>query len=451
METNNSVCECDQYVEHLSLLSAQGNLVVTTEDVYNERGTLLLRAGTPISHRSTAMLRNHRMSKPFDDVVAVERVLSVTDLLQRFDALVAEEDDLRRVAENFQGDDLLRHVCHTADLGPAMLQRLTVLEQALPRVFHRALFAAWLATLAAHLQKRDQEELRLSLLAGLSHDFGLLHIDPALADKKRNIEADEWRAIQRHVSISALLVESMQRYPARLAKIVRQHHERCDGAGYPAGLSTDALDPLSQLLALADMIHALRFRKSIANDVSLQDCLAFLRVNTRTFGEDNYHAVARVLVSAGGTNTDAERNVDPSRAQLMDVNREFAQLFQDLEAMRASVERREVSRTAQSLLNLVQQIRWVSLSSGLGGEVYAMLLQQQASESRGDVHEIVVTMREVMWLVRRIVRQLEDHLAEELDAELRAELAAVAERIGERLERCWSILEPPEKGATLAP
>jgi HD-GYP domain-containing protein (c-di-GMP phosphodiesterase class II) len=437
-----SVCDADQYLEHLAYLAANRNLVVSTTDVYNQFGVLLLKGGTPLGSFAVDKLRGQRLNQPVDGVLELQRRMSTADLVSAFNDLVSGEPDLARIAEHYRCADRLRHLCYRCELPPALLQRLTVLEQNLPRVFHRALFTAWLGTLVAQELALEPEEIELTLLAGLSHDFGLLHLRPDLVDKKRDIDAQQWRQIQRHVVYGALVVESIDALPRRLARIVVQHHERRDGAGYPTGKAGDELDPIGQIMAMTDMIHGLRFQRLLLNSqATLAGCMAFLRVNAVTFGEQNYQAVARVLGHAPAPQGQHGEDL-PSTEQLLAVNRSLQVMLERLSSVRGIVETLPATALTRSLLSLARQVQWVCLSSGIGNEVFEFMIRSQSAGGArpADLHDTVLTTREVIWLVRRIDRQLTELAAAE-GASLRdTELPDIAEVLHQQLEEAWSNL-----------
>lgn len=122
--------------------------------------------------------------------------------------------------------------------------------------FTHSLRTAHIATqlgTALHLPKHDIVLLRHGALL---HDLGKLEIDPALL-KSTSVLGPEQRAILRkHPVYGARLLEG---YPPlrSLSLIVRHHHERHDGKGYPDGLSGEEIPFLSRILAVADSIDAM--------------------------------------------------------------------------------------------------------------------------------------------------------------------------------------------------
>ena len=198
-----SVCDCDRYAEHLADISVRRRMVIASDDVRNQFGVLLLARGAPLGRFAFGRMRGHRLNRPVDEALAMRRCLDNGALASRLRELLDCAPDLQHIAVAAGLAPRLEALCETAALGPALLQKLSVLEEVLPAVFHRALFCACFGVLLAGERRLDAAEARLLFQAGLLHDLGLLHIDPVLAAGNAAIGPVEWDEIQRHVPIGA--------------------------------------------------------------------------------------------------------------------------------------------------------------------------------------------------------------------------------------------------------
>ena len=106
------------------------------------------------------------------------------------------------------------------------------------------------ALLARALGLTAEERDALHLATQL-HDIGMAAIPDALLAKTTALTPEEWEIIKQHPVTGAAYLEQV---PAlcRLAPLVRHHHERYDGAGYPDGLKGEAMPKLARVLAVAD-------------------------------------------------------------------------------------------------------------------------------------------------------------------------------------------------------
>lgn len=119
---------------------------------------------------------------------------------------------------------------------------------------------AWnVAKLASFVSERlgaSQEDLRTTALAGLLYDVGMAEVPSDILAKPGALAEEELSRVRRHSEEGAAMLARLQGLPAVVVMAAREHHERCDGTGYPAGLREDQIHPLSRLIALADSFEA---------------------------------------------------------------------------------------------------------------------------------------------------------------------------------------------------
>jgi len=106
------------------------------------------------------------------------------------------------------------------------------------------------AKLGEHLELGDRE-CELIRTAGSLHDLGKIGIRDDILNKPGPLSEDEWEVMRRHPDIGADMIAQHSAL-AEVAPIVRHHHERWDGTGYPAGLKGDVIPFGARILAVAD-------------------------------------------------------------------------------------------------------------------------------------------------------------------------------------------------------
>ena len=102
----------------------------------------------------------------------------------------------------------------------------------------------------------DPDQQELAHLCGLVHDIGKIGLPAGLLEKPGALTLDERREMQRHSEIGEGILANVDTY-AEIASIVRHHHERVDGQGYPDGLSGTDIPLLSRIIAVADAYNAM--------------------------------------------------------------------------------------------------------------------------------------------------------------------------------------------------
>jgi putative nucleotidyltransferase with HDIG domain len=102
----------------------------------------------------------------------------------------------------------------------------------------------------------SEEDGKLVHLCGLVHDVGKVGLPPGLLEKPGPLTLAERRQMEEHVVISERILAKVEDYES-IAKIVRHHHERVDGNGYPDRLVGEEIPLLSRILAVADAYDAM--------------------------------------------------------------------------------------------------------------------------------------------------------------------------------------------------
>jgi putative nucleotidyltransferase with HDIG domain len=117
------------------------------------------------------------------------------------------------------------------------------------------------------------EERRQGLrLAALVHDIGKISIPSEILTKPGRLNTAEREMIKGHAETSYAILKDIP-FAWPVAEIVRQHHEKLDGSGYPLGLKSDAILPESKVLTVADIVEAMAsyrpYRQGIHLDLVL--------------------------------------------------------------------------------------------------------------------------------------------------------------------------------------
>jgi len=144
----------------------------------------------------------------------------------------------------------------------------------------------------------DETDVQLVHLTGLVHDIGKIGVSAEVLQKTSALNDDEWAEMRRHSEIGANILVEVDDY-VEVARIVRSHHERFDGAGYPDGLAREEIPLLARVIAVADSYNAMTsdrpYRRAMSPDVAIKQLVngrgsqfqaelvdAFLRVLDRS-------------------------------------------------------------------------------------------------------------------------------------------------------------------------
>jgi HD-GYP domain-containing protein (c-di-GMP phosphodiesterase class II) len=129
--------------------------------------------------------------------------------------------------------------------------------------------------------------------AGLFHDVGKLHVRSALLNARHDLSEAEWRIMRAHAARGEQMLHAQG--ANRLAAIVRGHHERLDGSGYPDRLRGLAIPWDTRLLAVVDAYDAMRSGRPYAAAVTHDEALLRLVDADRLFDPDAVAALVQTL------------------------------------------------------------------------------------------------------------------------------------------------------------
>ena len=186
---------------------------------------------------------------------------------RRFERLLAR-------SEQFVGPDAGRGL--TPKQRARELERLAgALEARDPRTHGHSRRVARHATSIARRLKLPEDEVARIRTAALLHDVGKIEVPWEILEKPGALTDQEFAQIKKHPAVGARLVEGMG--DAELVAIVRHHHERIDGGGYPDGLVRGQIPVGARIIAVADTFDALTSARSYRPPRSHEEALAVLR------------------------------------------------------------------------------------------------------------------------------------------------------------------------------
>lgn len=162
----------------------------------------------------------------------------VTQLRGANNDLLQQANEITRLSE-----DLLLTLARSVDLRD-------------PYVMEHSKNVVRYALYIAEEMKLPGEQLELVRKAGLLHDIGKLGVAEQILFKPSRLSVEEYEVVKRHADIGAELIQGCHSLHA-LIPIVRHHHERYDGSGYPDSLAGEEIPLEARILCLADAVEAM--------------------------------------------------------------------------------------------------------------------------------------------------------------------------------------------------
>ena len=134
---------------------------------------------------------------------------------------------------------------------------------------YAARVTSYTMAIAERCGDHDPERLRL---AGDLHDVGKIGVPDAVLNHPGRLGEEEFAEIRRHPEAGERILRPIIDDPMVL-EVVRSHHERWDGTGYPDGLAGEAIPPCARILAVADTLDAMTseraYRKGLSWEVAV--------------------------------------------------------------------------------------------------------------------------------------------------------------------------------------
>lgn len=188
------------------------------------------------------------------------------------------EDDVQQKAEMLEKQNKLL-LQYSENLEKATVQMMSSMQNAMEEKDYytaghtmRVTEYAVLLGQAMDLIEKDQRVLRR---AAQFHDIGKLVIDLSCIQKPGKLTSEEWDLIKKHPSVGANIVKPLK-FMEREQFIIRHHHERVDGKGYPYGISGEELDQLTKILTVVDSYDAMTSKRNYRTNLNMEEALTEL-------------------------------------------------------------------------------------------------------------------------------------------------------------------------------
>jgi putative two-component system response regulator len=188
--------------------------------------------------------------RPVDRTELVARVRSLLKLKMRTDELDRAESVLFSLARSIEGKDPYTHG-------------------------HCERLSEYSARLGEHL-KLSEEKLIALRRAGVVHDVGKIAVPDAILLKPGRLTEEEWKVMREHPVAGERICAPLKSFRLVLP-IIRHHHEKLDGSGYPDGLRGDAIPIAARVLQVVDVYDALTTERPYKKAFSAADAIQTMR------------------------------------------------------------------------------------------------------------------------------------------------------------------------------
>ena len=140
----------------------------------------------------------------------------------------------------------------------------------------------------------DAQDIQTLRDAARLHDLGKIGIPDEVLQKNGKLNEQEWILMRKHPEIGESIIKPI-RSLSHLCDVVRHHHEKLDGTGYPDGLKGDAISPLVRIATVADIYDALTSERPYRSKMSPEQACAELRKMGGKLDQDIIETFAEAL------------------------------------------------------------------------------------------------------------------------------------------------------------
>lgn len=172
-------------------------------------------------------------------------------------------------------EDANSHLAQLNKLYLSTIETLAMAVDAKDQITHGHIrrVQAYAVGLAKAIGLSDDVQLKALEAAALLHDMGKLAIPEHILNKPGKLSAAEFEKMKKHASIGADILSAIE-FPYPVVPIVRHHHERWDGKGYPQGLAGAEIPIGARILSVVDCFDALTsdrpYRRALSDDEAMQ-------------------------------------------------------------------------------------------------------------------------------------------------------------------------------------
>jgi diguanylate cyclase (GGDEF)-like protein/putative nucleotidyltransferase with HDIG domain len=205
---------------------------------------------------------------------------------------VTYQDKLK--AERKQSEDQKQHAGEMASLHMRAIEALALAIQAKDNTTHDHLqrVQCYAVDIGKQMGLTDEETEALRA-ASLLHDIGKLAVPEHIISKPGRLTPEEFEKIKIHPIVGAEILERIK-FPYPVVPIVRAHHERWDGNGYPLGLKGEQIPLGARILAAVDCLDALASDRQYRRALPLDEAMAFVSAEAgRSFDPRVVHVLER--------------------------------------------------------------------------------------------------------------------------------------------------------------
>jgi len=225
----------------------------------------------------TGVYISRRITRPLANLLNATKRVARGDLAYR--AAVLSNDEIGEVTDSFNQMTQALEESHFEAIASAeaTVQTLaSAIDARDPYTHGHSMRVTAYSVALARAAGLSDDAVDLVRRGSLVHDIGKIGVPDAVLGKSGPLNADEWNLMKRHPGLGHQMLRHLKWAPEML-QIVRSHHERWDGGGYPDGLAADRIPALARLVAVCDTLDAMTSDRPYRSGFSFSVAAAEIR------------------------------------------------------------------------------------------------------------------------------------------------------------------------------
>jgi putative two-component system response regulator len=133
-----------------------------------------------------------------------------------------------------------------------------------------------MATSLGRLMGMNEKDVKALMLGGILHDIGKIKVSDSILNKPGALLPDEWEIMKEHSEIGYQICYPLKKSLGTALDVIRYHHEKLDGTGYPFGLKDGEIPMVARIMAVVDIYDALVTDRPYRKGMSTQEGIKIL-------------------------------------------------------------------------------------------------------------------------------------------------------------------------------
>jgi len=262
--------------------------VKLAKDIYTADDKILLKKDIKLTKNYIEKLKELNINyiyvkdKNLKDDIEVEEIVS--DKIKREAVVIAKEclknvnlnKESRRLIQPEKIINLVEEILEDIRNNRDIIINLRDIRKLEDELFFHLVNVTIFSLILGESLNYTQEELKLLGIGAFLHDIGKALVPAEILNKPAKLSDAEFEVVKKHTVYGYSLLTKHTDIDELSARIAYQHHERCDGSGYPLGIEQDEIHEFGRVVAIADVFDAMRSDRVYRPACSIREVIEYL-------------------------------------------------------------------------------------------------------------------------------------------------------------------------------